>query len=162
MTKEEIGSIIAKSGFKNEHLVANKFNDYIRDNEVQKWLKYMGYNIKKIKQIKAVHIPPSIKKRETHLGVSLEDLNENINYKKADIQVQIEIFIDSVIYRENISIKKVSAKSNFNQIDKRKVDKYKEMWNIPEDVTLLLKYFTGEIKDNPEVKKRKMDSVYYS
>ncbi len=155
MNKQEIGSIIAKSGFKNEHIVANKFNDYLRDEEARQWLEYMGYDIRKIEEVQAVHIPPSIKKTEEYLGIPLDDLNKNINYKKADIQVQIEIFIDSVIYREHISIKKVTPKSNFNQIDKRKVEKYKEMWDIPDDITLLLKYFTGEVKDSPDIKKRK-------
>lgn len=74
--------------------------------------------------------------------------------------MQIEIKIDSIIYREHVSIKKVTPKSNFNQIDKRKVDKYKEMWDIPDDITLLLKYFTGEVKDRPDIKKRK--NVEYS
>jgi hypothetical protein len=34
----------------------------------------------------------------------------------------------------------------FNQVDKRKVDKYKEMWNIPDNLVETLKYFTGELK----------------
>lgn len=83
MNKQEIGSITAKSGFKNEHLVASKFNDYNRDDEAKIWLKYMGYDVEKIEEVKAVHIPPSIKKTKDYLGIPLEDLIENVNYKKA-------------------------------------------------------------------------------
>jgi len=46
---------------------------------------------------------------------------------------------------QNLQIKLVSNKTGFNQIDKRWVDKYVELWNIPQDVTRLLKLFTGEI-----------------
>lgn len=155
MNKKEIGSRIAKSGFKNEHLVAEKFDNYINDKDAQQWLEYMGYKINKIKNLNAILIPPSIKKTESMLGVQLEDIIKNANYKKADIQVKLEILIGDIIYRENISIKKATAKSNFNQIDKRKVEKYKEMWDIPNDIVELLKYFTGELKDNINDKKRK-------
>jgi len=34
----------------------------------------------------------------------------------------------------------------FNQIDKRWVDKYVDMWNIPLNIENALKLFTGEIK----------------
>ena len=47
---------------------------------------------------------------------------------------------------QNIQIKLVSNPKGFNQIDKRWVDQYVEMWNIPKDVADLLKYFTGEYK----------------
>ena len=44
-----------------------------------------------------------------------------------------------------MKIKLVSNPQGFNQIDKRKVDKYVEFWNIPQDITKILKLFTGEI-----------------
>lgn len=44
-----------------------------------------------------------------------------------------------------MQVKLVSNPQGFNQIDKRKVDKYVEFWNIPQDVTKILKLFTGEI-----------------
>lgn len=47
----------------------------------------------------------------------------------------------------------MSNPQGFNQIDKRWVDKYVELWNIPDDITKLLKLFTGEIK--PTKKKLK-------
>jgi hypothetical protein len=42
-------------------------------------------------------------------------------------------------------VKLVSNPQGFNQIDKRWVDKYVELWNIPADVSRILKLFTGEI-----------------
>ena len=47
---------------------------------------------------------------------------------------------------QNLQVKLVSNPQGFNQIDKRWVDKYVELWNIPEDITRILKLFTGEIK----------------
>ena len=47
---------------------------------------------------------------------------------------------------QNLQVKLVSNSQGFNQIDKRWVDKYVELWNIPEDITKILKLFTGEIK----------------
>jgi len=52
-----------------------------------------------------------------------------------------------------LQVKLVSNPQGFNQIDKRWVDKYAELWNIPADITKLLKLFTGEIK--PMKKKLK-------
>ena len=45
----------------------------------------------------------------------------------------------------------------FNQIDKRWLKSYKELWDIPNDVYELLQYFTGEKKpkiDNPKDNRR--------
>ena len=59
--------------------------------------------------------------------------------------VQITIYLKKAIAAENLSIKLVSNPQGFNQIDKRWVDKYVEMWEIPADITKILKIFTGEI-----------------
>ncbi len=72
---------------------------------------------------------------------------------KADIQVQITVKLKTAIDAENLQIKLVSNPKGFNQIDKRWVDKYVEMWNIPQDITELLKQYTGEIL--PKVKSTK-------
>lgn len=64
---------------------------------------------------------------------------------KADIQVQITIKLKEAIDVENIQVKLVSNLKGFNQIDKRWIDKYIEMWNIPTNVSNLLKQYTGEI-----------------
>ena len=50
----------------------------------------------------------------------------------------------------NLQIKLVSHASGFNQIDKRWIDKYAEMWEIPNDIIFLLKQYTGENK--PKIK----------
>ena len=47
---------------------------------------------------------------------------------------------------QNLQVKLVSNPQGFNQIDKRWVDKYVELWNIPKDITAILKLFTGETK----------------
>lgn len=64
---------------------------------------------------------------------------------KADVQVQITIKLKEVIDVENIQVKLVSNLKGFNQIDKRWIDKYVEMWNIPNEIATLLKEYTGEI-----------------
>jgi len=48
---------------------------------------------------------------------------------------------------QNLQVKLVSSlKGGFNQIDKRWVDSYADLWNIPNDIIKILKLFTGEIK----------------
>lgn len=64
---------------------------------------------------------------------------------KADVQVQITIKLKEAIDAENIQVKLVSNLKGFNQIDKRWIDKYIEMWEIPIKVSELLKQYTGEI-----------------
>lgn len=76
---------------------------------------------------------------------------------KADIQIQITIKLKEAIDAENIQVKLVSNLKGFNQIDKRWVDKYVEMWEIPNDITQLLKEYTGELPpkvNNPKDKRR--------
>lgn len=76
---------------------------------------------------------------------------------KADIQVQITIKLKEAINAENIQVKLVSNLKGFNQIDKRWIDKYTEMWNIPNDITILLKEYTGELPpkiENPKDHRR--------
>ncbi len=65
---------------------------------------------------------------------------------KADINLQVMIKLREAVDIENLQVKLVSNKKGFNQIDKRWLIKYKEMWNMNEDVFILLKYFTGEEK----------------
>lgn len=67
---------------------------------------------------------------------------------KADIQVRVRIIIKlkSQEDLQNLQVKLVSNPQGFNQIDKRWVDKYVELWDIPEDITKILKLFTGEIR----------------
>jgi len=119
------GSAIAKNGFRNEDDVVNKFNNWKTDEDAKKWLETMGYKMDEVERVEAVKITGS---------------------HKADVQVKIKIYLKNVIAAENISIKLVSNPSGFNQIDKRWVDKYVELWSIPKDITKALKLFTGETK----------------
>lgn len=118
------GSATAKNGFSNEKDVANKFNNWVDDADAQNWLAIMGYQLKHIKKVEATRISGG---------------------HKTDVQVVIRIYFKNGLGIENISIKLVTNQNGFNQIDKRWVDKYAELWNIPADIVLLLKEFTGEI-----------------
>ena len=76
---------------------------------------------------------------------------------KADIQVRVKIIIKLKFQEDlqNLQVKLVSNSQGFNQIDKRWVNKYVALWNIPKDITKILKLFTGEIKP---IKKGLKDS----
>lgn len=132
MTKnQELGSQTAKNGFKNEKDIVQKFNNWQTDTEAQHWLRLMQYDIKEIEYVKALVLSGF----------------------KADVQVQITIKLKEAIDAENIQVKLVSNLKGFNQIDKRWIDKYVEMWEIPNNVSDLLKQYTGEIL--PLVNNRK-------
>lgn len=139
MNKEELikrGSRTAKDGFRNEVSIADKFNNWKEDEEAKEWLKIMGYKLNEIKKVEAVKVKGSY---------------------KTDVQVKITIYLIKIISSENISVKLVSNPNGFNQIDKRWVDKYVELWNIPSNVEKSLKLFTGELKpvrDNVRDKRR--------
>lgn len=139
-SKQELGSYIAKSGFRNEHNISEKFNNYLYDEDAKKWLIYMNYDLNNIKKIISYHIPVNFK----NLKYLISDDNfNNINYKKADIQVQIYLN-NNKLEIENISLKKSQKSSDFNQIDKRKVSKYKKMWSFSDEIEKTLSLFTGE------------------
>lgn len=94
----------------------------------------MGYNIFDIEYVKAVKVRGQY---------------------KADIQIRIKIIIKlkSQEDLQNLQVKLVSNPQGFNQIDKRWIDKYIELWNVSKEIARLLKLFTGEIK--PTKKKLK-------
>ena len=130
MNKKELiklGSQTAKGGFRNERDVVTRFNNWKKDGVAQKWLNAMGYDISNIEYVKAEKVRGQY---------------------KADIQVRIRIIIKlkSQEDLQNLQVKLVSNLQGFNQIDKRWVKKYAELWNIPKDLIRILKFFTGEIK----------------
>lgn len=130
MNKKELvklGSQTAKGGFRNEKDVINRFNNWAKNEVAQKWLKEMGYKISDIEYVKALKVSGQY---------------------KADIQVRVRIIIKLKFQEDlqNLQVKLVSNPQGFNQIDKRWIDKYVELWDIPEDITKILKLFTGEIK----------------
>lgn len=135
MNLVERGSQTAKDGFRNEDDVIKKFNNWKKDKDAQAWLILMKYKLSEIEYVEAV----------------------KISGYKTDVQVQVTIKLKKAIDVENIQVKLVSNLKGFNQIDKRRVDKYTEMWNIPLKVISILKRYTEEekptIKD-PKDKRR--------
>lgn len=149
--KQQIGSSTAKGGFDNEKAIADKFNNYKNDDNAKQWLNQMGYNYHQIQQLIAIQIPIRINKNTVKkLGINDEQFTLTQKYKKADIQIQLTITVNNIIYRENISLKKANLSSNFNQIDKRAVDTYQQMWGFDDTLAVLLKKFTGEVQPTPE------------
>lgn len=143
--KQLLGSQTARDGFINEKVVIDKFNLYKTDYEAQEWLAYMGYDIQSIQSLTAIHIPPRINKKQCSLlGITPEKFEETQKFKKADIQIQLNISVNNVIYRENISLKK-ATKANFNQVDKRSVDSYQSIWHFNQEICHILKCFTGTV-----------------
>ena len=146
MNKTELGSKTAKGGFANEEAICKKFNAWKKDKESQQWLKIMGYNIKKLDSVKAIQVPTRIKKSDlSKFGVSEEEYEQFVRFKKADAQIRIIIKIGNILKIENLSLKKANSDADYNQIDKRTVDFYQEMWRFDNEITLWLKLFTGEI-----------------
>jgi len=117
------GSQTARNGFRNEQDIADKFNSWEIDTDARIWLQIMQYKLDEIEYVKAVVV----------------------HGFKADLNVQITIKLKSAIDIENIQVKLVSNSRGFNQVDKRWLRSYNELWNIPEDVYKLLQYFTGEL-----------------
>jgi hypothetical protein len=106
MNKEQLkGSQTAKNGFLNEDDIVSKFNNWIIDEDAQKWLLIMEYDFSKVEYVKAV----------------------KLSGFKTDVQVQITIKLKKAIDVQNLQVKLVSNPKGFNQIDKRWVDKYVEM-----------------------------------
>ena len=83
---------------------------------------------------------------------------------KTDVQVQVTIKLKKAIDVENLQVKLVSNARGFNQIDKRWVEKYAQMWNMPSEIISILKRYTGE--DKPNIKnprdKRRMYANEFS
>lgn len=118
------GSKIAQDGFKNERDIANKFINWKSDIEARQWLKTMGYNLNEIEYVYA----------------------EVLHGYKTDVQVQVTIKLKNIIDAQNLQVKLVSNVNGFNQIDKRWIKNYAEMWEMPDNIVKLLKYYTGELQ----------------
>ncbi|MBT0822206.1 MULTISPECIES: type II restriction endonuclease [Campylobacter] len=125
MDKKDLGSQTAKNGFKNEYFVISVFNNWKKDNLAKSWLEEMGYDFKSIQDVKAEKIKGSF---------------------KSDVQVVIlvQIRLQNLQDVQNLQVKLVSNPQGFNQIDKRWLIKYNELWNFPQDVFEILQYFVGE------------------
>lgn len=136
MTKKELlGSQTAKNGFLNEDDIVIKFNNWKKDLDAQKWLIIMDYKLENIEYVEAI----------------------KISGYKTDVQAQVSIKLKKALDVQNLQVKLVSNPKGFNQIDKRWVDNYQEMWEIPKPILSILKRYTGEEKpsiSNPKDKRR--------
>ncbi|MDI6736467.1 MAG: hypothetical protein QME42_09820, partial [bacterium] len=145
MNKTELGSKTAKGGFANEKAICRKFDSWKKDEDAQEWLKIMGYNVMKIDSVQAIQVPTRIKKSEIEkFGISKEDFEDLMRFKKADAQIRIVITIGDILKIENLSLKKANSDADYNQVDKRSVDAYQEMWSFDNEIASWLKLFTGE------------------
>ena len=154
MNKIELGSKTAKGGFANEKAICRKFNAWKKDKEAQEWLKIMGYDIKKLDSVKAIQVPTRIKKTDlSKFEVKEEEYEQFVRFKKADAQIRIIIKIGNILKIENLSLKKANSDADYNQIDKRTVADYQEMWKFDDEIAFWLKLFTGEL--NPKNYSRK-------
>lgn len=143
--KQLIGSYTAKGGFKNELEVSQMLRDYKEDEVAQSWLTFMGYEPEKIRSLKVTQIPSRMSKTMAEsLGVPPKDYERASMYKKADVQIRVEME-DATVHVQNLSLKKANKPDGYNQIDKRSVDTYQKMWKFNDKVARLLKLFTGEI-----------------
>ena len=119
----KIGSDTARAGFRNEQAIADKFNNWESDSDSQKWLIIMQYDIEEIDYVKAT----------------------TLHGYKSDVQVQVTVKLKEAISVENLQVKLVSNFRGFNQIDKRWLASYNELWNFPGKIFTCLKHFTGEL-----------------
>ena len=119
----ERGSLTAKHGFQNEKEVADKFNNWRFDEVAQKWLQIMHYDLKDIEGVDAIVLS---------------------GHYKTDVQVQVTIYLKKAIDIRNLQVKLVSNENGFNQIERRRVDRYVELWNMPTAVRSILRRYTGE------------------
>lgn len=144
----DFGSKAAKGGFDNEIEVCRKFNNWKNDEVAQDWLTIMGFSLDEIDYLKAVNVPVNIRREDLHLYNVSENEFANMKFKKADVQVQVRIIVsvNGTLRVENMSVKKVSGGDGFNQVDKRTVDSYQEMWGFDDEIALALKVFTGETR----------------
>jgi len=132
------GSVTAKNGFKNEIFVVDEFNHWKESELSKQWLRVMEYKLEEIESVVATKVKGSY---------------------KADVQVEIKIVIKlkNLTDIQNLQVKLVSNPKGFNQIDKRWLKNYSELWDIPSNIYELLAYFTGEKKpkiDSPRDSRR--------
>ncbi|MBL8005028.1 MAG: type II restriction endonuclease [Candidatus Kapabacteria bacterium] len=133
--KQQKGSETAKQGFINEEVVVEKFNNWQTDSIARDWLLAMNYNLNEIQNVVAV----------------------KIHGFKTDVQIQVTITFKNTIDVQNLQVKLVSQKKGFNQIDKRWIVSYQELWGFSQKISTILKKFTGEILpsiDKPKNRKR--------
>lgn len=116
----KFGSSIAKEGFKNEEYVKTIFNNWEDSKLALVWLNKIGCDVKTIECIDA----------------------KVISRCKTDVTINVKG--NSGVKTYGFQVKLISNPRGYNQIDKRWVDDYANIWQIPNDTVKLLKLFTGE------------------
>ena len=139
LSNEELvkrGSFTAKNGFKNEAFVVDEFNNWSESILSKQWLQAMEYDLSEIESVNAEKVKGSY---------------------KADVQVEIKVSIKlkNLTDIQNLQVKLVSNPKGFNQIDKRWLKNYRELWEIPDNIYELLAYFTGEQSPKIENKRKR-------
>jgi len=80
-------------------------------------------------------VPTKIKKIDLNkFGVDEKKYENFVKFKKADAQIRIIIKIANILKIENLSLKKANSDADYNQIDKRTVDDYQEMWEFDDEI----------------------------
>ncbi|MFT4033653.1 MAG: hypothetical protein QM669_14630 [Siphonobacter sp.] len=156
----EIGSRTAKGGFANEKAIRDKFISWKTDLDAQLWLTAMGYELSEIEELNAVQIPTRLKASHDMFLKNHHDHSIVSRFKKADIQIKLLIKIGAVWQVENISVKKAKQQADFNQIDKRPVSTYQQMWNFDNEIANALKLFTGETEPAVGIEVRDSRRMY--
>lgn len=135
------GSQIAKGGFENEQEVADKFNNWKTDRDAQQWLIAMMYNLDEIVDVKATKIGGKGFKSDINIVVEIQITRYN---KKQNL-----------LSVENVQVKLVSGAKGFNQVEKKKVEGYVDMWHIDDKTKELLMLYDGELPPRPGSKNPK-------
>jgi hypothetical protein len=149
--RARIGSLTAKGGFLNEKVICDIFNNWKKSDLAKEWLTQMGYELNKVKEVTAIHIPTRLKRKDSlKYGITESEFEEATKFKKADAQIKIFIELGNIVKIENLSLKKANSNSGFNQVDKRSVDTYQKMWGFDDNLAHWLKLFTGQILPKAE------------
>jgi len=80
---------------------------------------------------------------------------------KTDVQIKVTITLKEAISVQNLSIKKANNDADYNQIDKRWVKNYIELWSIPENIVNLLEIFCGKISPKQLLREEKITKQKY-
>ena len=116
----ELGSRTAKDGFRNEDEIRDKLNLWKTDSNARDWLVAMNHDLADIESVTAA----------------------KPHGEKADVEATVKTNSGETVDR--ISIKLVSSPNGFNQIDKRWLATYAELWNMPPNVAETLRFYVGE------------------
>ncbi len=116
--------------------ICDKFINYQNDNDAKTWLTIMGDSPKKIQKLSASQIPVRINlEKAMSLGVSQEKYDETIKFKKAN------------------------KSAGFNQVDKRPVLTYQQIWGFDDNVAKWLRLFTGDILPQEVLLKQELKNI---